>query len=81
MRNGFRTSEKSSLWRNRHLAQYRRFQEEKFNAYMPYMMVISQEENHIDWIGQLFAAYGLTSDGESHRSSSPRRWRMLTSTA
>ncbi len=45
------------------LAQYVSDQE-KFNAYMPYMLVIPQEENHIDWIGQLFAAYGLTSDGE-----------------
>jgi hypothetical protein len=31
----------------------------KYNAYMPYRMVIPQEQNHIYWIGQLFAAYGL----------------------
>lgn len=43
------------------LAQYEADQE-KFNAYMPYMMVIPQEENHVDWIGQLFNAYGLTAD-------------------
>jgi hypothetical protein len=46
------------------LAQYQTDQE-KFNAYMPYMMVIPQEENHIDWIGQLFAAYGLSADGKT----------------
>ncbi|MBN1546870.1 MAG: hypothetical protein JW902_09440 [Syntrophaceae bacterium] len=40
------------------LAQYQADQK-KFNAYMPYMMVIPQEEDHIHWIGQLFAAYGL----------------------
>ena len=45
------------------LAQYQADQE-KFNAYMPYMMIIPQEENHIDWIEQLFQAYGLTSDGK-----------------
>lgn len=45
------------------LAQYQADQE-KFNAYMPYMMIIPQEENHIEWIGQLFAAYGLPSDGK-----------------
>jgi len=44
------------------LAQYQTDQE-KFNAYMPYMMVIPQEENHIDWIEQLFKAYGLPADG------------------
>jgi hypothetical protein len=43
------------------LAQYRTDQE-KFNSYMPYMMVIPQEENHIEWIGQLFRAYGLPAD-------------------
>jgi hypothetical protein len=43
------------------LAQYQTDQE-KFNAYMPYMMVIPQEENHIEWIGQLFKAYGLPAD-------------------
>ncbi len=45
------------------LAQYQADQE-KFNAYMPYMMIIPQEENHIEWIGQLFKAYGLPSDGK-----------------
>jgi hypothetical protein len=46
------------------LAQYEADQE-KFNAYMPYMMVIPQEENHVEWIGQLFAAYGLQADGKT----------------
>jgi hypothetical protein len=45
------------------LTQYQTDQE-KFNAYMPYMMVIPQEENHIEWIGQLFEAYGLPADGK-----------------
>jgi len=39
------------------LAQYEADQE-KFNAYMPYMMVIPQEENHVAWIEQLFKSYG-----------------------
>ncbi|PKN76379.1 MAG: hypothetical protein CVU52_05055 [Deltaproteobacteria bacterium HGW-Deltaproteobacteria-10] len=43
------------------LAQYQNDQE-KFNAYMPYMMVIPQEENHVEWIGQLFKAYGLPAE-------------------
>jgi hypothetical protein len=46
------------------LAQYQADQE-KFNAYMPYMMVIPQEENHVEWIGQLFKAYGLPADGKT----------------
>ena len=46
------------------LAQYQADQE-KFNAYMPYMMVIPQEDNHVAWIGQLFAAYGLPADGKA----------------
>ncbi|MCX5847127.1 MAG: ferritin-like domain-containing protein [Deltaproteobacteria bacterium] len=46
------------------LTQYQADQE-KFNAYMPYMMVIPQEENHIEWIGQLFKAYGLPADGKA----------------
>jgi hypothetical protein len=46
------------------LAQYQTDQE-KFNAYMPYMMVIPQEENHIEWIEQLFKAYGLPADGKA----------------
>ena len=45
------------------LAQYQADQE-KFNAYMPYMMVIPQEENHIAWIEQMFESYGLPSDGK-----------------
>jgi hypothetical protein len=46
------------------LAQYEADQE-KFNAYMPYRMVIPQEEDHVVWIGQLFAAYGLPADGKT----------------
>lgn len=45
------------------LAQYESDQE-KFNASMPYMMIIPQEENHVQWIEQLFAAYGMSSDTE-----------------
>lgn len=45
------------------LAQYQADQE-KFNAYMPYMMVIPQEDNHVAWIEQLFAAYGINADGK-----------------
>ncbi|MCJ7539292.1 MAG: hypothetical protein MUO88_06455 [Desulfobacterales bacterium] len=45
------------------LAQYQTDQE-KFNAHMPYVMVIPQEENHIEWIMQLFEAYGRPADGE-----------------
>jgi hypothetical protein len=37
---------------------------EKYNAAMPYMMVIPQEEEHIYLIERLFAAYGLKSDGK-----------------
>ncbi len=29
------------------------------------MMVIPQEENHVEWIGQLFKAYGLRADGKT----------------
>ncbi len=43
------------------LAQYEADQE-KFNVYMPYMMVIPQEEDHVEWIGQLFKAYGLPAE-------------------
>jgi hypothetical protein len=46
------------------LAQYEADQG-KFNIFMPYMMVIPQEENHVEWIGQLFKAYGLTGDGKT----------------
>ena len=31
----------------------------KYNANMPYRMVIPQEENHIIWIKELFDAYGV----------------------
>jgi hypothetical protein len=33
----------------------------KYQVNMPYRMVIPQEENHIEWIKKLFAAYGLPS--------------------
>ncbi|MBP1734314.1 MAG: putative exported protein [Deltaproteobacteria bacterium] len=46
------------------LTQYQ-IDQEKFNAYMPYMMVIPQEEDHIAWIEQLFKAYGLPADGKA----------------
>ena len=46
------------------LVQYQADQE-KFNAYMPYVMVIPQEENHVEWIGQLFEAYGLHAEGKT----------------
>lgn len=49
---------------NQSLAQYQADQE-KFNAHMPYMMVIPQEENHVEWIGQLFEAYGLPAEGKT----------------
>jgi len=45
------------------LAQYQSDQD-KFNAHMPYVMVIPQEENHIQWLTQLFEAYGLSAQGE-----------------
>lgn len=37
--------------------------EDKFRVYRPYMMIIPQEENHIQWITELFSAYGLSSTG------------------
>lgn len=37
---------------------------EKYNAAMPYMMVIPQEEDHVNLIERLFVAYGLKSDGK-----------------
>jgi len=49
---------------NHSLAQYET-DHDKFNAYMPYMMVIPQEENHIDWITQMFEAYGLKADAKT----------------
>lgn len=45
------------------LAQYQADQA-KYQAPMPYHMVIPQEEDHIRWIGELFTAYGLKSDGK-----------------
>ncbi len=36
----------------------------KYDAAMPYRMVIPQEEEHIQAITKLFAAYGLPADGE-----------------
>lgn len=45
------------------LAQYSA-DEGKFRVRMPYMMIIPQERNHIDWIGRLFSAYGVAPDGE-----------------
>jgi hypothetical protein len=44
------------------LVQYQT-DEDKFHVYRPYMMIIPQEENHIQWISELFAAYGLPSAG------------------
>lgn len=44
------------------LAQYQT-DSKKFHINMPYMMVIPQEENHIEWILQLFAGYGMEMDG------------------
>jgi hypothetical protein len=37
---------------------------DKYNAAMPYMMVIFQEEDHINLIERLFFAYGLKMDGK-----------------
>jgi hypothetical protein len=44
------------------LVQYQT-DEDKFHVYRPYMMIIPQEENHIQWISQLFSAYGLSAAG------------------
>jgi Heavy metal binding domain len=44
------------------LVQYQT-DEDKFHVYRPYMMIIPQEENHIQLISQLFSAYGLSSAG------------------
>jgi hypothetical protein len=38
---------------------------EKYNAAMPYMMVIPQEEDHVNLIERLFLAYGLKMDGKT----------------
>jgi hypothetical protein len=37
---------------------------DKYNAAMPYMMVIPQEEDHVNLIERLFLAYGLKMDGK-----------------
>jgi rubrerythrin len=37
---------------------------EKFNAWMPYHMVIPQEEDHVRTIERLFASYGLPAEGK-----------------
>lgn len=37
---------------------------DKYNAYMPYHMVIPQEEDHVQAITNLFAAYGLPADAK-----------------
>jgi hypothetical protein len=44
------------------LVQYQT-DENKYQVHMPYMMVIPQEDLHIEWISQLFAAYGESSAG------------------
>ncbi len=44
------------------LVQYQT-DEDKFHVYRPYMMIIHQEENHIQWITELFTAYGLSAAG------------------
>jgi hypothetical protein len=44
------------------LVQYQT-DEDKFHVYRPYMMIIPQEANHIEWITALFGAYGLSAAG------------------
>lgn len=44
------------------LVQYQA-DEKKYQVYMPYMMIIPQEDLHIKWISELFAAYGLSAAG------------------
>jgi hypothetical protein len=41
------------------LVQYQT-DEDKFQVFRPYRMIIPQEDDHIAWIGQLFSAYGLS---------------------
>ncbi len=41
---------------------------EKYNAAMPYMMVIPQEEEHINLIEEMFEAYGINS-GANHQAA------------
>ncbi|MDD1757569.1 MAG: hypothetical protein LUQ22_02410 [Methanotrichaceae archaeon] len=43
--------------------------EEKYNAAMPYMMIIPQEANHISLIEKLFSAYGLESNRKPENST------------
>ncbi len=43
------------------LAQYSADQE-KYDVYMPYNIIIPQEKNHIRWISRLLAAYGLSAE-------------------
>jgi hypothetical protein len=57
------------------LAQYQSDQR-RFNAQMPYGMVIPQEENHIRWIEELLKAYGLPVEGKA--SPAVVRNRTLT---
>lgn len=38
---------------------------DKYDAHMPYAMVIPQEEDHVRTISALFAAYGIPEDGRS----------------
>lgn len=44
------------------LVQYQA-DESKYQVHRPYAMVIPQEDQHIEWISYLFAAYGLSSAG------------------
>jgi rubrerythrin len=44
------------------LVQYQT-DEDKFHVHRPYMMIIPQEENHIQWITELFTAYSLSATG------------------
>jgi uncharacterized membrane protein len=43
----------------------------KFDAPMPYLMVIAQEKNHIYWLERLFAAYGLSAEGKTKSITEP----------
>jgi hypothetical protein len=37
---------------------------DKYNTYMPYRMVIPQEQDHVMTIERMFAAYGMPADGK-----------------
>jgi hypothetical protein len=37
---------------------------QKFKTNMPYMMIIPQEKNHIQWLTQLFNAYGIQTNNK-----------------